>query len=223
MVVSDMRMPDMNGVDFLSRVRERWPGVARVALSGQTELDVAIRSLGLVHRFLTKPWPHDGLLATLTGIRDSLLELGAASRDHVVSLRTLPSDPAACRALDDALARPDASIERVADVIASDVALSAKTLQLVSSSFFGTALGPVGTARDAVHVLGVALLRDIAPHAFDCTAWNADLSTPPPEGSDSPIVVGHLVSKCTQNTSSTPASLGSALLGLWGVPLSAAP
>jgi EAL domain-containing protein (putative c-di-GMP-specific phosphodiesterase class I) len=56
-VISDMRMPGMDGATFLSRVRELSPRTTRVLLTGQTELSTAIRAIndGQVFRFLDKP------------------------------------------------------------------------------------------------------------------------------------------------------------------------
>jgi len=56
-VVSDMKMPGMNGAQFLAKVREHEPDSVRMILSGQSELESAIEAIndGCVFRFLTKP------------------------------------------------------------------------------------------------------------------------------------------------------------------------
>ncbi len=56
-VMSDMRMPGMNGAEFLSRVRETYPDSIRMLLTGHTELQAAIQAInqGQIFRFLTKP------------------------------------------------------------------------------------------------------------------------------------------------------------------------
>ena len=66
-VVSDQRMPEMSGVDLLSRVRERWPDVVRMMLTGYTEMDVAVDAInrGEIYRLITKPWNDDELRATI--------------------------------------------------------------------------------------------------------------------------------------------------------------
>ena len=67
-VVSDMRMPGMNGIELLSRVREMAPHTVRVVLSGHADLDTAINAVNedAVFRFLTKPCPAAVLKKTLT-------------------------------------------------------------------------------------------------------------------------------------------------------------
>jgi len=60
-VVSDMRMPGMNGAELLSRFYERTPDTVRMLLTGQADLDAAISAVndGHLFRFLTKPCPHE--------------------------------------------------------------------------------------------------------------------------------------------------------------------
>ncbi len=66
-VVSDLKMPGMDGISFLERVRERSPDTVRVILSGQGDFDAALEAVnrGAVFRFLTKPCPPDVLVSVL--------------------------------------------------------------------------------------------------------------------------------------------------------------
>ncbi|TDJ15226.1 MAG: response regulator, partial [Deltaproteobacteria bacterium] len=66
-VVSDQRMPEMSGVDFLSQVRERRPDVVRMMLTGYTEMEIAVEAInrGEIYRLITKPWNDDELRATI--------------------------------------------------------------------------------------------------------------------------------------------------------------
>lgn len=79
-VISDQRMPDMNGTEFLGRVREIHPNVLRIILSGYTDLETIIRAVneGAVYKFLLKPWDDDTLCST---VEEALRwqDLGAAS------------------------------------------------------------------------------------------------------------------------------------------------
>jgi response regulator RpfG family c-di-GMP phosphodiesterase len=62
-VISDMQMPRMNGVQFLSNVKDRAPGTVRIMLTGNADLEVAIKVVneGNIFRFLTKPCEPDVL------------------------------------------------------------------------------------------------------------------------------------------------------------------
>jgi putative nucleotidyltransferase with HDIG domain len=66
-VVSDQRMPEMSGVDLLQAVRDRFPDVVRMMLTGYTEMNVAVDAInrGEIYRLITKPWNDEELKATI--------------------------------------------------------------------------------------------------------------------------------------------------------------
>lgn len=75
-VVSDMRMPQMNGVEFLTKVCQAHPDTARIMLTGQADMNDAIAAVndGQIFRFLTKPCPPEILQKALdAGIRQHQL------------------------------------------------------------------------------------------------------------------------------------------------------
>jgi response regulator RpfG family c-di-GMP phosphodiesterase len=57
-VVSDQMMPEMDGTEFLARVRERWPDTVRILMTGYAETETVIKAInqGSVFRFVSKPW-----------------------------------------------------------------------------------------------------------------------------------------------------------------------
>lgn len=57
-ILSDMRMPNMDGVEFLDKVRKLYPDTIRIVLSGYTDLDSVTEAInrGAIYKFLTKPW-----------------------------------------------------------------------------------------------------------------------------------------------------------------------
>lgn len=67
-VVSDMRMPEMDGVQFLAKVRANSPDTVRIALTGHADIETAINAVneGSIFRFLTKPCPKETLAKALT-------------------------------------------------------------------------------------------------------------------------------------------------------------
>jgi CheY-like chemotaxis protein len=77
LVMSDQRMPDMTGVEFLRQVKMRWPEAMRIVLSGYTELESVTAAIneGAVYKFLTKPWEDEQLRSQVAGaIRYKRLE-----------------------------------------------------------------------------------------------------------------------------------------------------
>ncbi|MCM8883612.1 MAG: response regulator, partial [Candidatus Thiodiazotropha sp.] len=69
-VISDMQMPNMNGVEFLSKVYSISPNTVRIMLTGNANLDVAVDAVndGNIFRFLNKPVETDQLYQTITGL-----------------------------------------------------------------------------------------------------------------------------------------------------------
>ncbi|KRG78899.1 c-di-GMP phosphodiesterase [Stenotrophomonas ginsengisoli] len=62
-ILSDQRMSDMSGTEFLGRVKMLYPGTIRLVLSGYTDLNTVTEAInrGAIYRFLTKPWNDDEL------------------------------------------------------------------------------------------------------------------------------------------------------------------
>lgn len=62
-VISDQRMPEMTGVDFLTQVYERHPSTTRIILTGFADMDAIIKAIntGHVYAYITKPWEHEEL------------------------------------------------------------------------------------------------------------------------------------------------------------------
>lgn len=100
-VISDQRMPGMNGAEFLGIVRTRWPNAVRLLLTGYSDLEAVVEAvnLGGIHAYITKPWdPTDLRLRIeqayevhfLRAQRDRLLEryrqIFEASGDPIVIL-----------------------------------------------------------------------------------------------------------------------------------------
>jgi DNA-binding NtrC family response regulator len=67
MVISDHLMPNMTGLEFLKLVRERYPDMMRLMLTGHADMQTAIDAInqGAIYRFLTKPWDDTDLKVTL--------------------------------------------------------------------------------------------------------------------------------------------------------------
>ncbi len=75
-IVADMCMPEMNGIQFLSLVKDRAPDTVGMILTGKADLPMAIEAVnnGHIFRFLTKPCPKDALIESIaTGIRQHQL------------------------------------------------------------------------------------------------------------------------------------------------------
>lgn len=83
MVISDQRMPNMSGTEFLSQVKKLYPDTMRVVLSGYAEAEAIVDSInrGEVYRFIGKPWEEDDL--------KSIIKQGLAHYNLVIQNRQL--------------------------------------------------------------------------------------------------------------------------------------
>ena len=160
-VVSDMRMPGMDGADLLKKIQEIYPSTIRIMLTGQADQNAILRTVGVVHQFLEKPSDPDMLKSIL--IRSSAL-YGLLADDkikEVVSrIESLPSLPDIYLRLQQAMVSPDVSVAEVAAIIEQDMAMSAKVLQLVNSAFFGMFQRVESPAR-AVGLLGLDTIKGL--------------------------------------------------------------
>lgn len=158
-VVSDMRMPGMDGAALLGEVRRRQPEAVRIMLSGQTDRDGLLRTLPVAHQFLSKPCEGERLHAVIEracALRARIA--GPAVKAAVTSMGSLPVLPRLYWDLVAEIDRADASPACIAAIIQQDVAMTARLLQVVNSAFFGFAR-PIHGAREAVTLLGIEPVR----------------------------------------------------------------
>jgi HD-like signal output (HDOD) protein len=177
-VVSDVRMPDMDGVALFEAVRARWPGTLRVALTGYADQDSSHRLARVAHQYLAKPTPSAALQETLERAgRTRRLLPDEAVRGVVGRIERLPPRPRAYGELVTVLSSPDSSAADVARVVEREPALVAKLLQLVNSSFFRLARR-ISRVEDAVVHLGLEQIRSLVLSAeiFQCAAGLSPMS-----------------------------------------------
>lgn len=158
-LVTDMRMPVMDGAQLLEEVKKRHPEVVRIILSGQSDKEMVMKSVRSAHQYLTKPCDADTLKATL---RRTLLLRDVLRDDALLLLvggmETLPSLPDLYLEILEELRSETASVRRVGEIISRDIGMTAKILQLVNSAFFGQPR-QVAHPGHAVELLGLETIR----------------------------------------------------------------
>ncbi len=159
-VISDMRMPDMDGAAFLEIVSREYPGIVRLVLSGQADKLSTYRSIGPSHQFLSKPFDADQLIKKLSRILLLRSKLTEEASKAITGLRCFPSPIGTREKLRKIMEEQKDEIEPIAKAIADDVGLSIKTLQLTNSSYFGIG-AEVYCPIHAARMLDVDILSDL--------------------------------------------------------------
>jgi len=167
-IISDMRMPMMDGPTLLEKVKERYPDVVRIVLSGQSSRSAVLRSISPAHQYLSKPCDPQELklrLAQAFATRD-LLNNGSVM-SLVSGLKSIPSLPPLYHNLMAELQAEEPSLTRMASIIAKDVGMAAKILQLANSAFMGLRC-QVSDLSHAVCMIGLDMLRALVltTHVF---------------------------------------------------------
>jgi HD-like signal output (HDOD) protein len=161
-VVSDMRMPQMDGATLLTQIQDESPATVRIVLSGHADREAIVRALPALHQLLSKPCDTN----TLRGAIERAMELDARSHDRVIRevigrIDKLPSPPAIFDELAGVLTSARPSVDEVTRIVESDPATCAKILQLVNSAYFGRGHSTASIPR-AVAELGTEQLRYVA-------------------------------------------------------------
>jgi putative nucleotidyltransferase with HDIG domain len=154
-IVSDMRMPDMDGVQFLAEVKQLYPQATRLILSGEADQGQLIRATDSAQQYLSKPCDAPTLKAAITRTQKLKAMLSSERIATIVgTVDTLPSPPRAYQELLASLRSDDTSVEEIARIIRRDLAMTAKIVNIANSGFFGLR-SKVQTVERAISYIGV--------------------------------------------------------------------
>ncbi|MEJ7601218.1 MAG: HDOD domain-containing protein [Kofleriaceae bacterium] len=155
-VVSDMRMPYMDGAALLNQIKHESPTTARIMLSGSADPDAIARALPALHQLLAKPCDRAKLRTSI----ERSLEATSGTWPTIGNLDRLPSPAATIAALGRVLDAPTGTLVDAIAIIRTDPGLAAKVLQLACSEFFAST-GPDLSIENAVTTLGLERLREL--------------------------------------------------------------
>ncbi|MDF7808020.1 response regulator [Pontiellaceae bacterium B12219] len=160
-IVTDLKMPTMTGVNLLDEVKKRYPNMIRFILSGHGDSDMIMQSVGVAHQFLAKPCDAE-LFREAIERAIHLQEL--LNPDQIQNIiqdgASLPTLPELYQELTAVLQSRSSSTEKISAVISKDVSITAKVLQLVNSAFFGLTRR-VDSIPQAVGLLGAETISNI--------------------------------------------------------------
>lgn len=160
-LVTDLRMPGMGGLELLAKVVRLHPQVVRIVLSGTADQEIVVRSATLAHQYLVKPCDAATLRATVSrafGLRMMLDD--PALKQLISSLHTLPSVPSVYLRLMEVLQSLDVSPQQIAEVVGQDIGMTTKVMQLANSALFGLQR-QITDPMEAVIYMGPEMVRQL--------------------------------------------------------------
>ena len=160
-IVSDLKMPEMDGAQLLTQVKKQHPHLVRIILSGHLEHEISLKSVQVAHQSLAKPCDADILkhtIAKIFALRDILSN--ESIKKIVSQIESLPSMPSIYMEIVDEMQSSDPSLKKVGEIISQDVSMTAKILQVVNSSFFGLAR-KISRSHEAVVMLGIQTIKSL--------------------------------------------------------------
>ncbi len=161
-VVSDLRMPGMDGVRFLERISTLWPSTVRIILSGQTERESLLRAIGPAPQFLSKPCSAERLEMVISrALRLRHLLKDPAFLDRIGRLRSIPSPPSIYARLMEAIRNEKTPLDAVGRIVAEDVAFSSRLLQIANSPIYALPM-TISDVGHATRLLGLDTVRGLA-------------------------------------------------------------
>lgn len=167
-VVSDLTMPEIDGMAFLHQVVEEHPETARIVVSGFADRLKVAECLTIGHRFFNKPFNFKSMAVLLRGIcQYNHLLTTDRLRKIVGGVGALPSVPENYLRLTEILASPFTGLDEITEVVERDPGLCTKLLHIVNSAQFGQARQIV-TPAEAVQCAGVEVIKALmlGVHAF---------------------------------------------------------
>jgi HD-like signal output (HDOD) protein len=173
LVVSDVRMPGMDGGQLLSVVKQRWPTAMRIIVSGYADPVQAVRLTSLAHQYVAKPCDGgelENIIERCFYLRDMLAQ--ESLRKVVGRIGKLPAMPKTYGLLQEALAQPSVTAGEIGDIVNADAAIASKVLQITNSAFFRLRK-PMVRIKDAVTYLGFATVRNLVLSAEIFSQWRA--------------------------------------------------
>lgn len=155
-IISDQRMPEMTGVEFLSRARELYPDTVRIVLSGYTDLKSVTDAIneGAIYKFLTKPWDDDQLRANVQE---------AFERYELKQENDRLND--ALKRTNEELASLNQVLEQRVEEKTREVLINMRALQVAHDVLESLPVAVIGIANDGLVTVANRLAREwIGPH-----------------------------------------------------------
>ena len=160
-VVAELMLPDMPGLDFLGKVMQLHPEAARIVITGNNDNLKAAEALNIAHRFFSKPFSFEVLGSLLEHLsQNNYLLNNERIRRMIFKTGALPVLPGTWVELTGLLDKADTHISDIARIVEQDPGLTTRLLHTVNSAYFGIARKVV-SCDEAIQIVGLELIRGL--------------------------------------------------------------
>jgi len=160
-LITDMRMPFMDGAELLNTVKNKYPEIIRIVLSGYQDEVKILRSTTTAHQFLLKPCTAQKIKDTIERVLSFRNKLENQKLIEVINgIGELPSIPDIYLKLEEEMNKQDFSFEKIKKIISGDPGMTVKILQTVNSGFFGMPR-EITDLLQALNFLGINIVKSI--------------------------------------------------------------
>lgn len=160
-IISDMKMPNMTGAELLSKVKNSYPNITRLCLSGQSESKQVLENRKIIQLYIAKPTDSD----TLINIIERCILLRSIINDKSLidikpNINYLLSLPPIYEAILDELSVDNVNINNIGNILSSDSQMMEKILKAINSEYFNLP-SELTTPLDVIESLGVNVVKSL--------------------------------------------------------------
>lgn len=160
-LLADSKLADMPGLELLAESAKRHPRTVRFVLAEEANNELVMQCVWNMHQYLSKQSsPGEIVNAVNRSLTADSWLANEKLKALVARMRTLPTLPSLYFEVMRELNSPDASAERVGEIIGKDLAMTAKIVQLVNSAYFGLPR-TITTPTEAVMILGLETVKSL--------------------------------------------------------------
>lgn len=175
MLITDIRMPEMNGELLLKNIKALYPWVIRVAISGYTDKKMALSLLdkNLAKIYLFKPWENKEILEMIERLFKFEEEIGNELLvGEIKKLDNMPTLPQLYNMIS-VMILEEESVAHIGQLIETDPAIASRILRIANSAYYG---GKTGDINQAIMFIGLVNVKNIILSNSIFSGINADVN-----------------------------------------------
>jgi HD-like signal output (HDOD) protein len=159
-VVANYDLPDLSGAELLNRLRTSSPKTLRFIAAAEALKEKVMCHVLRGHQFLAIPFDRDTLKSSIERSMAADYGMNNSLRELVGRIRTFPTIPSLYLEVVNALKDPNATTDEIGAIIAKDMAMTTKLVQVLNSAYFGLPR-TITDPTEAVGILGFETVKSL--------------------------------------------------------------